>query len=325
MVTESVGGRPGVADLDLLDWGRGVASVVEAVHWGPDAEAAAPALGAHGASRVLSVGDLGDVLPGAAVAAALAARVAAGQGPDAVLFSPTHDQRDVAGRLSARLDRPLLANAVGLSVGPDGALVCEHDRLGGRERVVAELTAGPPSLVLVRPRSLGAAPGPPGPPADVVAVPVPAAAGSWVTAARAVRWAADVDGSVTRLDDASVVVAGGRGVGSADRFGLVEELAALLGGAPAATRAAVDAGWAPFSMLVGQTGRTVAPAVYLAFGISGADQHLAGMAGARTIVAVNTDPDAPIMALADLALAGDAPDILRRLVAAVVARTSRFE
>ena len=327
VVTEPVEGRPGVADLDLLDWARGAAQVVEAVHWGPDARAAAPALGAHGARRVLSVGDLGDALPGAAVAAALAARVAAGPVPDAVLFSPSHDQRDIAGRLSARLDRPLLANAVGLTVCAGGDLVCDHDRSGGRERVSAVTSAGPPSLVLVRPRSLPVTPGPaerPGPPAEVVALPVLAEAGAWVAAAQVVRRARAVDGSVTRLDDAAVVVAGGRGVGSADQFGLVAELAALLGGAPAATRAVVDAGWAPFPLLVGQSGRTVAPEVYLAFGISGADQHVAGMAGARTIVAVNTDADAPIMALAHLAVVGDAPDILRRLVAHVAAiRASR--
>jgi electron transfer flavoprotein alpha subunit len=125
------------------------------------------------------------------------------------------------------------------------------------------------------------------------------------------------------LDEAAVVVAGGRGLGSAEGFALVEELAGLLGGAAGATRAVVDSGWAPYACQVGQTGRTVAPQVYLAFGISGASQHLAGITGARHVVAVNTDPRAPILAVADLGIVGDAADVARRLIRSLRERPPR--
>ncbi|MGH9155529.1 MAG: electron transfer flavoprotein subunit alpha/FixB family protein [Acidimicrobiales bacterium] len=314
-MTESVEGRPLAAGLELLAWARDAAGTVEAVHWGPGAAGVATAVGRHGAARVLSTGDLGDRLPGAAVAAAMAAAVSAGAGPDAVLFATTHDQRDIAGRLSVRLDRPLLTNAVGLSVGDDGSLVTRHELFGGATVVTARFTAARPHLVMVRPKSWVAAEvtgG--GPPAEVVALAVPDT-GRAATAAR-VRRRSPVQSAVS-LDDAQVVVAGGRGLGPGDRFALVGELARLLGGAVAASRPAVDAGWAPFSAQVGLSGTTVAPEVYLAFGISGASQHLAGMSGARTVVAVNTDPGAPIMALADLAVVGDAASVLSRLLIAL--------
>lgn len=324
VVVQSDGGRPATAGMELVGWARGAATVVDAIHWGRDAEAVAPTLGAHGVARVLSTGDLGDALPGAAVAAAMAARIGSGDVPVVVLFSPTHDQRDIVGRLSARLDRPVLANAVGLSVADDGGVVTEHELFGGTTVASARSTAGPPHLVVARPRSLAASVAPAvvaGGPAEVVPLPVPDI-GRLATAAQ-VRCRGRVVRRVgPSLDEAPVVVAAGRGLGPTDRFELVEELARLLGGAPAATRAAVDAGWASFTIQVGQTGRTVAPEVYLAFGISGAAQHLIGMRGARTIVAVNTDPDAPLMAIADLAVVGDAARVLTCLVDAVRARRS---
>ncbi|MGH9276787.1 MAG: electron transfer flavoprotein subunit alpha/FixB family protein, partial [Acidimicrobiales bacterium] len=117
-----------------------------------------------------------------------------------------------------------------------------------------------------------------------------------------------------KLDVAEVVVAGGRGLGSAGAFDLVADLARLLGGAPAASRAVVDAGWVPYAWQVGQTGRTVAPTVYLAFGISGAAQHLVGMKGAKHVVAVNKDRGAPIFDVADLGIVGDAGTVLAKLI-----------
>ncbi|MEO7443828.1 MAG: electron transfer flavoprotein subunit alpha/FixB family protein [Acidimicrobiales bacterium] len=322
VVVESVDGQVRPAGLEMLGWAQTAAASVEGVHWGPDAEAVASVVGRHGAARVLSAGDPGDLLPGATVAAAMAVRVESGEIPDLVMFATTHDQRDIIGRLSARLDRPVMVNAVGMSVAADdGGLLSEHEVFGGTTVVTARSTAGPPNLVMVRPRSFEAVVvDGSSPPAEVLSlVVVTAMAGPAASAARVRRRHRDVvvRGAGPALDHARVVVAAGRGLGPENRFALVEELACLLGGAAAATRAAVDAGWASFPVQVGQTGRTVKPDDYLALGVSGAAQHLVGMKDARTIIAVNTDPRAPIMSLADLAVVGDAPSILARLLTAL--------
>lgn len=289
--------------LDLVTAARAVAERV--VVFGPAEEVAfdATELGRHGAAEVVWVEGIGDRLPGQPVAAAVAGHVA---GADLVLLPTTYDGRDVAGRLSARLDRPVIANAVAL----DDAGVVETTVFGGTTRVRTAFRGPAPWIVTVRSRSVeprplaaGAAGAPP-----MTAVRAPAGDGARVVA----RHAEPRTGPV--LDRADVVVAGGRGLGSADAFEPIAELAELLGGAPAASRAAVDAGWVPFAWQVGQTGRTVAPELYLAFGISGAPQHLVGIKGSRHIVAVNKDPGAPIFDVADLGIVGDAATILSRLI-----------
>ncbi|HVM02097.1 MAG TPA: electron transfer flavoprotein subunit alpha/FixB family protein [Acidimicrobiales bacterium] len=316
VVAEPAGGGPATVGLELLTAARRLASTVEAVTWG-DAAASAPALGRHGARRVLAVEGAGPALPGVPVAAALAARVEAGDRPDAIFLATTYDQRDVAGRLSARLDLPLLTNAVGVA-GDGPALVVDHAVFGGATVVRARLTAGPPQLITFRPKSFAAEPEEGGggvPPVEALPVPATGRTG----AATVVRRHAE-ERSGPSLDEAAVVVAGGRGLGDPSRFELVERLARLLNGAPAATRAIVDAGWVPYAYQVGQTGKTVKPTVYVACGISGATQHLVGMKGARHIVAINKDRDAPIFAVADLGVIGDVTKVLPRLLEALEAR-----
>ncbi|MGO9458086.1 MAG: electron transfer flavoprotein subunit alpha/FixB family protein [Acidimicrobiales bacterium] len=300
--------------LELLTEARSVASVVEAVAFGSETASMAAALGEYGATRVHDVGDLGGALPGVPVASAIAALVESGDGPDALLIPATYDGRDVAGRLSAKLDRPVLTNVTGLVAG-DG-LSTQHPVFGGSHIVTARFTGPGPGIFVIRAKSFTAEPSGGGP-AEVVAAPAPDAGAA--NAARIVARHAE-ERTGPKLDEAPVVVSGGRGLGAAENYALIEELAGLLHGAAGASRAIVDAGWVPYSHQVGQTGKTVKPTVYLACGISGATQHLVGMKGSKNIVAVNKDQDAPIFSVADLGIVGDVHKVLPALIEALKGR-----
>ncbi len=317
VLAEQRGGKPSPALGELLTAARARADAVDAVTWGAGAAALAALAGAHGARRLLDLGDLGDSLPGPCVAAALAAEIGAGRGPEALFVATSYDGRDVAARLSARLDRPVLTNVVGLSSDADGSLVSEHVVFGGSEVVRARFTGEGPGIYLIRPKSFVAEPVG-GAAAELVGLALPDAGAR--DAARIVERHAE-ERSGPSLDEANVVVSGGRGLGSADNYSLVEQLARLLHGAPAASRAIVDAGWVPYSYQVGQTGKTVKPSVYIACGISGATQHLVGMKGAAHVVAINKDPEAPIFKLADLGIVGDVNAVLPKLIDALERRS----
>ncbi|HTX63051.1 MAG TPA: electron transfer flavoprotein subunit alpha/FixB family protein [Acidimicrobiales bacterium] len=301
--------------LELLSEARSLASSVEAVAWGADTASVAATLGEYGAARVYDVGDLGGALPGAPVAAAIAGLLGSGERPGAILIPASYDGRDVAGRLSARLDLPVLTNVTGLTE-RDGSLVTEHPIFGGTKFLHARFTGDGPGIFVVRAKSF-ASESAGGAAAEVV--PAPAGEVGPTGAARIVQRHVE-EASGPKLDEAAIVVSGGRGLGSAEAYALIEELARLLHGAAGASRAIVDAGWVPYSHQVGQTGKTVKPTLYVACGISGATQHLVGMKGSKNIVAVNKDQEAPIFSVADLGIVGDVHKVLPALIEALKSR-----
>ena len=315
VVVDRTGDKVASVAFELLTKARQLAGTVEAITWG-DASGVAEQLGSFGATAVHTVGDLGGGLPGPAVAAAIAAKISAGTTPDAIFVAQSYNGRDIAGRLSARIDRPVLTNLVNLSEG-DGGLVSEHAIFGGTEILNARFVGEGPGIYVIRAKSF--APEPSGGAAaavDTWEVPDLGAAG---TARIVSSHAEETEGP--KLDEAAVVVSGGRGLGDAGSYKLIEDLAKLLKGAPGASRAIVDAGWVPYSHQVGQTGKTVKPTVYIACGISGATQHMVGMKGAKNIIAINKDQEAPIFTIADLGIVGDVKKVLPQLIEALQKRS----
>src|ERR1700719_3181269 len=315
---EIAGGKPAAVALELLTKARSLGTTVEAVAFAPDAADAAAELGAHGATTLYAGTDplWGELLFGGPAADALAALIEEHK-PDLVLFGMTYNSRDVAGRLAAKLGVPVIANGLDLSDG-DGIAV-HSSAFGATLNVTTRFEAGRPAIAIIRPKSFPAEPGGGGP-ASVS--PVTAAIDEKHRAARVTDRVADVAAG-PKLEEAPIVISGGRGLGDPKNFELLDKLAAVLGNAAVgASRAVVDAGWVPYAMQVGQTGKTVKPAVYLAFGISGAMPHTVGMKGAKAIVAVNRDENAPIFKLADLGVVGDALKVLPALVEELQRRRS---
>jgi electron transfer flavoprotein alpha subunit len=306
---EATDGKVNSATLELLTKAREIGSEVEAIYAGSDDTAAiAASVGAYGATKLHAI-DPGDGLPGQVAAAAIAQLAGSGN-PDVILFAQSYDGRDALARLSVRLDRPVLTNGTSLAV-DGGALTFGNAIFGGVTLVDAKFTTDGPALIAIRPKSFAAEESGGGP-AEVVAVPA-ADAGRAAEAKVLARHVEEQQGP--KLEEAAVVVSGGRGIGAAENYGpLVEELAKLLKGAWGASRAIVDAGWVPYALQVGQTGKTVKPKVYVALGISGATQHLVGMKNSDNIVAVNKDGEAPIFSVADLGIVGDVHKVVPALI-----------
>lgn len=273
---------------------------------GPGAAEVAVRAGAFGAAKVYACEDeaLAAPLPQPRVDA-LAALVEK-TGADAVLFAASILGADIAAGLAARLDAGLNWDLNDLDV-VDGELVGKRPALG--DTVLVDVGwKGSPRLGLMRAGAFD--PVESGGSAEVEAFDVTFS--DFSSRATLVEQTQE-ESSGPSIEDADIIVAGGRGLGSPEAFSLLEELAAALGGAVAATRAVVDAGWYPYSTQVGQTGKTVSPKLYIACGISGAIQHKVGMQGAGTIVAINKDPNAPIFDFSDIGVVGDLHQIVPKL------------
>jgi electron transfer flavoprotein alpha subunit len=238
------------------------------------------------------------------------ASLAESASPAGVLLAASADGKEIGGRLAARLGSGLLVDVVEVKEGATGV----HSIFGGAFTVEAQATGDTP-VITVRPGAIEAEPAAGA--GEVVNVEVPAQAEN---ATKITSRKPAVAGDRPELTEATVVVSGGRGVGSAEKFSVVEELADSLGAAVGASRAAVDSGYYPGQFQVGQTGKTVSPQLYIALGISGAIQHRAGMQTSKTIIAVNKDEEAPIFEIADLGIVGDLFKVAPQLTEAVKAR-----
>ncbi len=287
-----------------------------AVWIGAGAEGGRERLAEFGAAKVYvaDAGDIDDyvVAPVAEVLAGLVAQ----KSPAAVLLAATGDGKEVAGRLAVKTGSGVITDAVGLTAG-DGGLVAEQSIFGGAINVQSTVRTGTP-IIAVRPNSVAAEPAPAAAEIEPAGVELSDAA----KAARITERVVAERGERPELTEAAIVVSGGRGVGNADNFALIEKLADSLGAAVGASRAATDAGWYPHQFQVGQTGKTVSPQLYLAVGISGAIQHRAGMQTSKTIMVINKDPEAPIFELADFGVVGDLFAVVPQLTEEVERRAA---
>ena len=294
----------GAAGLAVQLGGKAVGATL-----GRGAREAAQELGAYGLQHVsyIAADDLSDY--GVHAQAHALAGIVRELEPAVVLFPATNDGRDVAARVSAILDRGILCNATKLVVS-DGRLVSEQAAFDATMLIACVANDEGTELITVRSKVFPAERGTTE--ATLQELPfagLPAEAKA-VRVLEVVRKETD---DAVPLEGANIIISGGRGLGGPEGFEPLRQLAESMGAALGASRAAVDAGWVPYAMQVGQTGKTVKPKAYLAFGISGAIQHKVGMQGADTIIAVNKDPEAPIFAFADLGVVGDLNKIIPQL------------
>ena len=269
----------------------------------------------HGVARIDHVADaaLNEFQPDAHVEAL--AQYCAQHSPQALLFTQTYEARLVAPRLAGRLGCAIAMNAMDLEIGNDGQLCVTASAYGGDTRVIYELVGTPVIAAIsanaVVPAPLDAA-------GNVSVHPVAVDLSRVEERIRIISRAQGQNGP--RLEDAQIIVAGGRGLGDASNFNLVQELADALGGMAGASRPIVDEGWTDSAHQVGLTGKITRPALYIAAGISGASQHMVGCAAAKTLVAINRDPDAAVFRYARYGLVGDCLEILPELIRAAKAR-----
>jgi electron transfer flavoprotein alpha subunit len=302
--------------LEAISTARGLADPhggrVDVLAVGPGAGTAAELVGAHGADRLLACeADFLELYAPEAYAATLADAAASGDAA-LVLLPGTVQGRDLAPRAAARMKAGCLSDLVEIELDADGTLRGKRPVYSGKAYARVSIPRSRPGFATLRPNVFPASTG--GGPAEVVATQPGMAADAIRVRVAKVEQAADQELDVA---EASIIVSGGRGLKEAEHFSLIRELAEALGGAVGASRAVVDAGWISHANQVGQTGKVVSPNLYIACGISGAIQHLAGMSSSKVIVAVNKDPEAPIFKVADYGIVGDVFEVLPKLTAAV--------
>jgi electron transfer flavoprotein alpha subunit len=303
------------SSLEVVSEAQRVASAlgasVETVVVGPNPEGLAGELAAHGASRVHVFDDPALAAYATESWARAVAQVVARTKPAVVLFPFTAMGKDLAPRVAAKAGAGLASDCVALEV-KDGRLTARRPMYAGKAYATVEW-AGEPQMASLRPNVFALATPDASRRAEVVKGEVDAASRARVVAVKAAG-----EGKV-ELTEAQIVVSGGRGLKGPENFHLVADLAEVMGAAVGASRAVVDAGWVEHQLQVGQTGKTVSPSVYVACGISGAIQHLAGMSTSKYIVAINKDPDAPIFKVANYGILGDVFEVLPKLTAAAKA------
>jgi electron transfer flavoprotein alpha subunit len=286
----------------------------EAVLLGPASDDAPQTLANFGASKVYRSADpvYGEylTLPAAETVAGLIQK----HNPAVMLFASSYAGRDLAAALSARLDCGAITD-VGDFVLKNGAVEATIPALGASYQNTSTLVSRGTKLLLVRPKSFE--PKTNEQPLSIEEVP---AASDEALRKVHMKERVIVKREGPQLEGAKTIVSGGRGLKGEENFAMLKELADLLGGAVGATRAAVDAGWVPYAMQIGQTGKTVKPDLYIACGISGAVQHLSGMKTSKTIIAINKDPEAPILQISDLGVVGDVFKVVPQLVEEVKKR-----
>jgi electron transfer flavoprotein alpha subunit len=313
VLVELENGQPARSSLEVLGKAAQL-GCAQAIVLGSNAAEVAPRLGEYGAAKVYvhadAIYDTYLTLPAVDTISDLLKQ----HQPTLLMLATTYDLRDIAARLNVRNNLGLITDATDLQFEGDTLQVTVP--WGGENVVTATFPKQGTGIVLTRPKAFGLE----RQEGKVAEVETLSPSLSAESQKMKILDRVEVQSEGPSLEDASVIVSGGRGLGKAENFHLVEELAAALGGAAGATRAIVDAGWLPYSYQVGQTGKTVKPTLYIACGISGAIQHLAGMKGSKYIVAINKDEHAPIFSVADFGVVGDVLAILPKLTAEVKRR-----